>query len=176
MPRKGQGCFNPLRDILAAPYFPNQAAVANHTYSRFNASYIPSQRLAFFAGDIRPDQLDYSGGVRQVGITRCVCCVCPVLPPAMSLCQAGTNQQLLRPPALQCRNWCRDMTCTVLPAVGVGSGSKLHIWLPAKTVLPERDPALPPLHKPSWCCSTAWHVHAHTNHASCPCVVALITL
>jgi hypothetical protein len=76
MPRKGQGCFNPLRDILAAPYFPNQATVANHTYSKFNASHIPTQRLAFFAGDIRPDQLDYSGGVRQVGVSCWMVCVC----------------------------------------------------------------------------------------------------
>jgi hypothetical protein len=67
MPRKGFGCFHPQRDVLAAPYYPNQEALARATYARYNTEEVPSGPLLFFAGDIRSKQLEYSGGVRQVG-------------------------------------------------------------------------------------------------------------
>lgn len=65
MPQKGEACFEPERDIVAAPYSYKQEAIANETYSSFDPNAIPSERLLFFAGSIHTDEPDYSGGVRQ---------------------------------------------------------------------------------------------------------------
>jgi len=81
MPQKGEACFEPERDIVAAPYSYKQEAIANETYSSFDPNAIPSERLLFFAGSIHTDEPDYSGGVRQVskefmlpgGLRPCVC-------------------------------------------------------------------------------------------------------
>jgi hypothetical protein len=46
------GCFNPLRDIVAAAYHADQAEMATQTYLKgaFNATRIPKERLLFFSG------------------------------------------------------------------------------------------------------------------------------
>jgi hypothetical protein len=65
------GCFHPLRDISAAPYWLGQAdvAAAAHGLNGQNASFdihsIPAERLLFFAGGIRHEDPAYSHGVRQ---------------------------------------------------------------------------------------------------------------
>lgn len=65
MPQKGAACFEPARDIVAAPYSYKQESVANETYTDYNPADIPSERLLFFAGSIHMDEPEYSGGVRQ---------------------------------------------------------------------------------------------------------------
>jgi hypothetical protein len=51
------GCFHPLRDISAAPYWLGQAKVAAASYGlqgakpSFDVTAIPSERLLFFAGE-----------------------------------------------------------------------------------------------------------------------------
>jgi hypothetical protein len=67
MPQKGAACFEPERDIVAAPYSHRQEAIANETYSSYDPAQIPNERLLFFAGSIHTDEPEYSGGVRQVG-------------------------------------------------------------------------------------------------------------
>jgi hypothetical protein len=67
MPQKGATCFEPERDIVAAPYSYRQEAIANETYSSYDPEQIPNERLLFFAGSIHTDEPEYSGGVRQVG-------------------------------------------------------------------------------------------------------------
>lgn len=71
MPQKGAACFEPARDIVAAPYSYKQEAIANETYAEFKPEDIPSERLLFFAGSIHLEEPEYSGGVRQV---RCMWC------------------------------------------------------------------------------------------------------
>lgn len=66
MPRKGAACFEPERDIVAAPYSYRQEAVANETYTHFDPAQTQFERLLFFAGSIHLDEPEYSGGVRQV--------------------------------------------------------------------------------------------------------------
>lgn len=66
MPRKGAACFEPERDIVAAPYSYRQEAVANETHSHFDPAQTRFERLLFFAGSIHLDEPEYSGGVRQV--------------------------------------------------------------------------------------------------------------
>jgi hypothetical protein len=70
MPERGAACFNPSRDVVAAPYSYKQEAVANETYlspeAAFDPTSIPTDRLLFFAGSIKMNEPDYSGGVRQV--------------------------------------------------------------------------------------------------------------
>lgn len=70
MPEKGAACHKPERDVVAAPYFFQQGTIAKETYSNFNPNEIPTGKLLFFAGSIKLDELDYSGGVRQVSSTR----------------------------------------------------------------------------------------------------------
>lgn len=67
MPDKLFGCFNPARDVVAAPYFQNQEVLARATYSSsFKPAAVPQGRLLFFGGSIRMNEPEYSGGVRQV--------------------------------------------------------------------------------------------------------------
>jgi hypothetical protein len=73
MPQKGAACYNPQRDIVTAPYSYRQEATANETYAGFDPTAIPSDRLLFFAGTIKADEPDYSGGVRQVCAWVAVC-------------------------------------------------------------------------------------------------------
>jgi hypothetical protein len=53
------GCFHPLRDVVAAPFWLTQTQEANATYVHaaanaasggFNATEVPRGRLLFFAG------------------------------------------------------------------------------------------------------------------------------
>eukprot|EP00882_Tetradesmus_deserticola_P022294 GHRQ01024193.1.p2 GENE.GHRQ01024193.1~~GHRQ01024193.1.p2 ORF type:complete len:252 (+),score=51.38 GHRQ01024193.1:207-962(+) len=68
---KHWGCFHPLRDICATPYWNGQAETAAATYGlagsapTFDAKLIPTQRLLFFAGGIRHHEPGYSHGTRQ---------------------------------------------------------------------------------------------------------------
>jgi hypothetical protein len=73
MPHKGAACFAPERDIVAAPYSYRQEAIANETYSAFDPADIQKERLLFFAGSIKMNEPEYSGGVRQVGCGRLFC-------------------------------------------------------------------------------------------------------
>lgn len=66
MPDKGAACFRPDRDIVAAPYFPQQEVIAKETFKAYDPNAIPTGKLLFFAGSIREQERDYSGGVRQV--------------------------------------------------------------------------------------------------------------
>eukprot|EP00955_Chlamydomonas_euryale_P045560 353182-Chlamydomonas_euryale.AAC.52 len=62
------GCFNPARDIVAAPYNDLGQADAQNTYAEIVASKgaAPNrEKLFFFAGGVRPENTHYSGGVRQ---------------------------------------------------------------------------------------------------------------
>ncbi|KAF8062027.1 glucuronosyltransferase [Scenedesmus sp. PABB004] len=65
MPRRGAACHVPLRDVVAAPYFAGQEALAKETYAAFDPATVPSGRLLFFAGAINRDRPEHSGGVRQ---------------------------------------------------------------------------------------------------------------
>eukprot|EP00878_Enallax_costatus_P016506 GHUV01017315.1.p1 GENE.GHUV01017315.1~~GHUV01017315.1.p1 ORF type:complete len:576 (+),score=57.68 GHUV01017315.1:463-2190(+) len=66
MPQQGASCHIPERDVVAAPYSWQQELLANETYRTFNASSVPNGSLLFFAGSIRENEPEYSGGVRQV--------------------------------------------------------------------------------------------------------------
>lgn len=52
------GCFHPLRDISATPYWLGQADVAAETYGlnglkgTFDVKQVPNERLLFFAGQL----------------------------------------------------------------------------------------------------------------------------
>ncbi|WIA23466.1 hypothetical protein OEZ85_000212 [Tetradesmus obliquus] len=76
LPNKHWGCFHPLRDISAAPYWLNQAGVAAAAHGlqgakpTFDVKAIPAERLLFFAGGIRHGDPSYSHGVRQELHTR----------------------------------------------------------------------------------------------------------
>lgn len=70
MPQQGAACHTPERDIVAAPYSHQQELTAQETYEtlKYDPQQIPNRTLLFFAGSIRPDEPEYSGGVRQVSI------------------------------------------------------------------------------------------------------------
>lgn len=63
-------CFHPLRDVVAAPYLHLASKLALETYLpkfRPKEMIMPNRtRLFFFAGGVRPEDKEYSGGSRQL--------------------------------------------------------------------------------------------------------------
>lgn len=62
--KRWYSCFNPLRDIVAPPYWAHQGEVANATFQSFDPDLVPP-KLLFFSGSVRQSSPEYSGGVRQ---------------------------------------------------------------------------------------------------------------
>jgi hypothetical protein len=67
---KKWGCFHPLRDVVAAPFLNLASKIALETHLpdfRPKEMVMPNRtRLFFFAGGVRPEDEQYSGGSRQL--------------------------------------------------------------------------------------------------------------
>lgn len=67
LPNKGASCFEPARDIVAAPYSVKADTTAAKTYADFDPANFPKKELVlFFAGGILPEDPTCSGRIRQV--------------------------------------------------------------------------------------------------------------
>jgi hypothetical protein len=59
------GCYLPTRDVTAAPYFPNLWKVSKERYidpGSYKADVDNLKLLLFFAGGVRHEDKEYSGG------------------------------------------------------------------------------------------------------------------